>query len=82
MAKRKGKERKTRKKVAGRVPGIASDATAARVATPSPGAAGPSNMADRVLGSVMPPTRMRMVASTRTGAAPRRGKPIKSRRKT
>ncbi len=82
MAKRKGKTRKTRKKVAGRVPGMARDATASTVQTPAPGLAGPSNMADRVLGSVMPPTRMRMVVSRTTGPAPRRGKPIKSRRKT
>jgi archaeosine-15-forming tRNA-guanine transglycosylase len=82
MAKRKGKARKTREKVTGRIPGMARDATAARTPTPSPGPAGPSNMADRVLSSVMPPTRMRMVVSRSTGPAPRKGKPIKSRRKT
>lgn len=76
------KERKAKKKGIGPAKsGRAGRAAGKSASPPSPGSAGPSNMMDRVISSIAPPTRMRMVA-TRELLPRRKGKPIKSRRKT
>lgn len=79
MARKSGGKEKGRKaRGKPRVPGMTRDATT--VGVPSPGNAGSSNMMDRVISSVTPPTRMRMVVSQNISR--KKGKPVKSRRKT